>query len=913
MPRAASSKIPAGYGRLPGSERAALSDARRVGPAPADETVRLTVILRRRPNGPGVPDHLHYLGTPPSQRRRLSEDEFAERYGYDEADAATVTEFARSRSLEVTGTHAGRRAVYLSGTVAQVSKAFGVSLNVYERAVEPGRRGEPERSETYRGREGFIHVPSALVEIVVGVFGLDNRSVTHRNLADPPSTTTITLAEVRQLYDFPTNQAVGQTIAIFSTLGYLASDISANFGGNPPTVTDIPIDASNGDFPDDETTQDIFISGSCAPGADIAVYFTTGSQQGWVDLVGRVVHPDPGDPVCSVLSSSFYIMNGDDAALSSGATSGLVDAVSQAFEDAAIQGVTICIASGDTGSESKIADGKAHVQYPGSDPWVLSCGGTTIGSASGSSCDEWAWIDSFSFGGSPTFDGATGGGVSAIFPLPYYQVDAAVPPSVNDGHLGRGVPDVAANASPNSGYPIILGGSLSPWPANGTSASAPLWAGLIAVLNAALGENVGFVNPVLYALGSSVFRDIVSELGAADNSLGGTPGYPVGPGWDACTGWGSPRGQALLAGLRRFYGPAIAVSPQDDLEFGVVCHEPRYLTLKVYNVGSRDLMILKVHRISGSSAFSVLPAPATPLAIAPGSEIDFTIKYAPTTPGSTGTATIQVVSNDPLHPTLDLVTAGTDGHGTLETVIADHGNFGACCVGSFVDENLTLANDGPCALSITSLTSSDPDFLLPSANSYPLKLATGTSIQLPIRFQPATHGTKTGTVIVHSDDPAGAKTVHVSGHAPTGQLAVSGSTHFGGVRACHHEDRTIWLSNVGECQLHVSSVAFRHPSKHWTLVNDPFPAILHPGALLPLVIRYHATERYARAREILITSDDPHTPVHTLEVLAHTVWNQCCDHAEDCCCGHPGREPECCDCGCGCDEPGGEDVARSPS
>jgi kumamolisin len=901
MPRVASSKVPPGYGRLPGSERAAASDARRVGPAPADETVRLTVILRRRPDGPAVPDHQHYLTTAPSHRRRLAEDEFAERYGYDEDDLAKVTEFARSHGLEVTGSHAGRRAVYLSGSVAQVSKAFAVSLNLYERAVEPGRRGEEGRMETYRGREGFIHLPSALVEIVVGVFGLDNRSVTQRNMADPPSTSTITLSKVRELYDFPTNQAAGQTIAIFSTEGYLASDISANFGGSPPTVTDVSIDASNGGFADGETTQDIFISASAAPGADVAVYFTTGSQLGWVDLVGRVVHPDPGDPVCSVLSSSFYIMNGDDAALSSGATSALVDAVSQAFEDAAIQGVTICIASGDTGSQSKIADGQAHVQYPGSDPWVLSCGGTTIGNVSGTSCDEWAWNDTATFGGS-TWVAATGGGVSAVFPLPYYQIDAGVPPSVNDGHSGRGVPDVAANASANSGYPIILGGSPSVWPANGTSASAPLWAGLIAVLDAALGENVGFVNPVLYALGSSVFRDIVAEPGAADNGLFGTPGYPVLSGWDACTGWGSPRGQALLQGLRRFYGPAIALSEQDDLSFGVVCHEPRYLTLKVYNVGSRDLMVLKVHRISGSTAFSVLPSPATPLAIAPGSEVDFTIRYAPATPGATSTATIQIISNDPLHPTLDVVATGTDGHGTLETVIADHGNFGPCCVGSFVDEELVLVNNGPCTLSITSVTSSSTDFVLPSVTSYPLKLAAGMAIDFPIRFQPAAHGSKSGTITVHSDDPAGAKTVHVRGDAPTGRLAVSGSTHFGGVCACHHEDRTIWISNVGACRVHVSGVAFKHQSKAWTVLDDPFPATLQPGALMPVVIRYHAIERYARVRELVITSDDPHAPVRELEVLAHTVWSPCRDGGEDCRCDRARCEPACCDCGCGGDD-----------
>ena len=148
--------------------------------------------------------------------------------------------------------------------------------------------------------------------------------------------------------------------------------------------------------------------------------------------------------------------------------------------------------------------------------------------------------NTFTFGGF-TGSGASGGGISALFPQPGYQVDAGVPVSVNDGHRGRGVPDVSANASPNSGYPIILGGAPSLFPANGTSASAPLWAGLIAVLNAAIGENIGFINPVIYALNGTGFRDILPEPGAADNSFAGVTGYPVTPGWDAVTGWAPSR------------------------------------------------------------------------------------------------------------------------------------------------------------------------------------------------------------------------------------------------------------------------------------------------------------------------------------------------------------------------------------
>ena len=140
---------------------------------------------------------------------------------------------------------------------------------------------------------------------------------------------------------------------------------------------------------------------------------------------------------------------------------------------------------------------------------MLSCGGTTIGDVTAGSFDEWAWNDS---------SGASGGGVSAVFPRPAYQVDAGVPASLNDGHVGRGVPDVAANSSGNSGYPLTVTG-FSSYIGGGTSASAPLWAGLIARLNAALGEDVGFVNPVLYALGSSVFRDIVAHPGCRRQRL----------------------------------------------------------------------------------------------------------------------------------------------------------------------------------------------------------------------------------------------------------------------------------------------------------------------------------------------------------------------------------------------------------
>jgi kumamolisin len=543
------------YIRLEGSERRPSPGARFLGPADLKERFSVTLVLRRRPGGETVPDFDHFLKTPPSGRRRLSEGEFAEKYGASKKDLKKVTDFAIKHGLKIEESNVARRSVAVSGSAKQMSDAFAVKLGRYEHEVVR-RRGDKPVTETYRGRDGFIHVPKDLAPILVGVFGLDNRRITKRNSADPSNTNTLSIETVTHLYNFPANSASGQTIAIFSEAGYLSSDINTNFGGTPPTLTDVTVDASNNGTPDGETTQDIVIAGKAAPGAAIAIYFTSYSQQGWVDLIGRVAHPNAGDPICSVLSSSFYVSNGDDSGTlaNEGISSGWLTAATMAFQDAGIQGVTVCIATGDTGTDSKVGDGKAHVQYPASDPWVLAAGGTTVGNVSGSSFDEYVWNDTF-FGGQA---GATGGGISDFFTSTSiyanefaYQAGAGVPTSLNDGHVGRGIPDVAANSSPNSGYPITVGGS--PAVANGTSAAAPLWAGLIAVLNAAYGDNLGFVNPALYAIGEAGFRDIVGLPGPANNALNGVPGYPAGPGWDACTGWGSPNGIALLNSLKTIY------------------------------------------------------------------------------------------------------------------------------------------------------------------------------------------------------------------------------------------------------------------------------------------------------------------------------------------------------------------------
>jgi kumamolisin len=203
-------------------------------------------------------------------------------------------------------------------------------------------------------------------------------------------------------------------------------------------------------------------------------------------------------------------------------------AMDQAFQDAAALGVSVCSASGDSGSGDGVNDKLAHVDFPASSPFALACGGTRLTAAGTTIAQETVWNE-------PT-GGATGGGVSDQFSKPAYQARAHVPPSINPGHrVGRGMPDIAGDADPQTGYIVRVDGKEGT--IGGTSAVAPLWAGLIAILNQKLPKPLGFVNPLLYTVASAGLHDITS---------GNNGQYQAGAGWDACTGWGSPDGARLL-------------------------------------------------------------------------------------------------------------------------------------------------------------------------------------------------------------------------------------------------------------------------------------------------------------------------------------------------------------------------------
>jgi subtilase family serine protease len=352
----------------------------------------------------------------------------------------------------------------------------------------------------------------------------------------------LTPLQVATDYSFPPfTTGAGQTIALVELGGgFLASDNAATFatlGPAAPTPTVIVASGTNSpsadptNRADQEVAMDIQIAGSCAPGATIALYFATDSSESegtFIATVQTAVHDSVNNP--SVISVSWGWPEEHFSAMA-------MQTMEDVFIDAAVMGITVCAASGDHGATgTDPPDGKGRVVFPASAPHALACGGTELAPPA-----ETAWNE-----GAVPKGGASGGGISTAFAVPYYQVGMSMPPSINPGGgPGRGVPDVAGNAAAATGYRVTFHGFSTS--ASGTSTVAPLWAALIARLNEVLGHRLGFVNPMLYQLrGTPAFRDIT----VGNNDIAGSgAGYKAGAGWDCCTGLGSPVGTELLKAL----------------------------------------------------------------------------------------------------------------------------------------------------------------------------------------------------------------------------------------------------------------------------------------------------------------------------------------------------------------------------
>ncbi len=515
-------------------ERVELTDSSRpafgtrVGPTNPNAEISVTVMVKSKASEAEMDQTLQKIIK--GDIKPLTDDEFKAQFGADSDAMNRVLKFAKDNGLTVQKTDDRSGQVVLKGSVADLSKAFQVKIEDYK-----------ENGEINRERTGNISIPRNIATDVEGVFGLDQRKQadTHYRKLAPGIQPRVTMGslpnEIADAYEFPKDSlGAGQSVAILQFGGGLDKfdnqQYYAGYGLKVPNIQIVGIGGaknSPGQIADNEVALDSQVVGTVAPDAKQQIIFAPNSEQGFVDAITRGAFPEKDEIQNSAISISW-------GAPESSWTDQAKHNIDLAFKKAALKGISIFAAAGDDGAVDKSPDGRYTADFPASDPYVTGVGGTNF---SLPDKKEVTWND-----GPGKFTGATGGGISQYFDVPEFQKNLTLPPSANnDKRIGRGVPDVAGNASPLTGYRIRVHGSDTVM--GGTSAVAPLYAALTARVNGALGRPVGYLNPFLYKNGGTdMYRDIVD---------GNNNGYNAGPGWDAATGWGSINGKKFLEAQRK--------------------------------------------------------------------------------------------------------------------------------------------------------------------------------------------------------------------------------------------------------------------------------------------------------------------------------------------------------------------------
>jgi kumamolisin len=509
------------YVAFPASHHDAPAGLADAGPVADHEPIEVSLYLKPRAMGPEVARSEDPRQAMQEARRTLHQQ-----------DIETIRRFAAAHHLQVTEADPARRLVRLAGPASAMHEAFKVKL-----------RHHKHQNTGFRYYTGALQLHEDIAPIVESVLGLDTRPVARHKIIIRSSASvspSYLPNQIGALYGIPaTPTGAGECIAIIELGGgYADSDNSQAFtamGLNPPTVVAVSVDGGSNQFTpsnnaNGEVALDIQVAGGIAPGARLAVYFTTNTDAGFADAITQATADTTNKP--SVMSISWGAPEADYSQQA-------MTTMNTALQDAGTAGITVTTAAGDNLATDGLNDGQAHVDFPSASPYALGCGGTSIQVSGGQITNETVWNNGNS---------GTGGGISGVFPVPSYQGNVSLPPSVNGSGPGRGVPDVAGDADPASGYQIVLGGQVIV--VGGTSAVAPLWAGFIALANQAAAKSHGFINPLLYSNASGANAKGFREITSGNNRPSGSSiGYDAGPGWNACTGLGVMIGGTLLTTL----------------------------------------------------------------------------------------------------------------------------------------------------------------------------------------------------------------------------------------------------------------------------------------------------------------------------------------------------------------------------
>jgi kumamolisin len=513
---------------LGGSDRVPPPGATLIGDIDPDEPVGVVVHVKRRtPDmfAPGSADDLARLSKS-TTRRALA----TLRRRTHAGAVARITKLAQTTGLRVGQVDLVQRTVALEGTAGQMAELFGATLHRYH----DGRH-------QFRARVGQLTVPAEIAPWTRAILGFDQRPLAPaagrvQALEGTGAGSGLWPTEIAALYEIPINRDMPAVSVGIVALGggYLDSDLAAAMAAmnRPvPVVVNVPIEGNGNQFgggasaADQEIALDLQIMASLLPKARIAVYFAGNSTDSLTRAIHRAVFDDVNRP--QVISVSWGSAEKFWPATSR-------DAMQAVLADAVRLRISIVFAAGDDLATGGLTDHRVHVWFPASSPYALGCGGTalTLDGNGTSISAEAVWKEGFA---------GTGGGISDVFPVPAYQSNLVLPASLNDGAVRRGVPDVACAAAGTPGYRIILNGQQVV--KYGTSAATPLWAALLAMANAERDEPVGFVNSTLYS-NPALCRGIIR----GDNRIGDR-GYDAGPGWNACTGLGVPKGADIIAAL----------------------------------------------------------------------------------------------------------------------------------------------------------------------------------------------------------------------------------------------------------------------------------------------------------------------------------------------------------------------------
>ena len=535
---ASSAENVGGRARLLNSRASVAGDVE-VGPTNPEKDMTVTVMVKSKASEKEMDETLDKITS--GKMAPLTDAEFNAKFGADENAMGRVINFARQHGLKAVeaDTRSGR--VELSGKAKDFDEAFKVDLKDYE-SKDDG---------PFRSHNDVASVPGGMSKDIDGVFGLDSRKIAEPHIIMPPTDNSFEPrslfsgylpTQVADAYNFPKeSMGKGQNVAIIELGGGLDfADNAQYYKSHNLPVPEINVVAvggganKTGSQADGEVALDSQVIGAIAPDAKQTLLFAENTEQGFVDAITRATFPKEGELENSAISISW-------GAPESGWTDDARHTMDVAFKKAALKGLSVFCASGDSGAKDNSKDGKYTTDFPSTDPWVTGTGGTRLKlDGNNHRTSEVAWNDGRLIGLGKLVAG--GGGISATEGVPDYQADTNLPANANKtGVPGRGVPDIAGSASMLDGFQIRLKGH--EMPVGGTSGVSPLYAALTMRVNGALGHNIGFINPFLYKKeNSGMFFDVTQ---------GNNSGYDAGPGWDGVTGLGVLDGQKFLDALRK--------------------------------------------------------------------------------------------------------------------------------------------------------------------------------------------------------------------------------------------------------------------------------------------------------------------------------------------------------------------------